>query len=169
MMACKIKFVRSLMKAAALATVPKHVDHFSKFSPSPLSMKQFLDFGECAVSTLTVFRVTADRLGSPRTRCRLMLWKKNMRLLSDVCEPYIVVSTLCLFLIDWWIGACTLCRPTYFYCYFVDYWFYFKFRCIVYYIFHTNNTTEEGLLRIASIQPLKLDYFLLKSLYSLYA
>lgn len=40
-------FVRSLMKAAALANVPKHVEHFSKFSPSPLSMKQFLDFGEC--------------------------------------------------------------------------------------------------------------------------
>lgn len=41
-----MKFVRSLMKAATLANVPKHIDHFSKFSPSPLSMKQFLDFGE---------------------------------------------------------------------------------------------------------------------------
>lgn len=46
-MSSKMHFVRSLMKAAALANVPKHVEHFSKFSPSPLSMKQFLDFGEC--------------------------------------------------------------------------------------------------------------------------
>lgn len=45
-MTSKMKFVRSLMKAAAMANVPKHIDHFSKFSPSPLSMKQFLDFGE---------------------------------------------------------------------------------------------------------------------------
>lgn len=41
-----MKFVRFIMKNAALANVPKHIDHFSKFSPSPLSMKQFLDFGE---------------------------------------------------------------------------------------------------------------------------
>lgn len=38
------------MKNAALASVPKHIEHFSKFSPSPLSMKQFLDFGELYVS-----------------------------------------------------------------------------------------------------------------------
>uniref|UniRef100_W5N744 Protein-serine/threonine kinase n=1 Tax=Lepisosteus oculatus TaxID=7918 RepID=W5N744_LEPOC len=48
-----MKFVRFLMKNAALANVPKHIDHFSKFSPSPLSMKQFLDFGECAMCTQT--------------------------------------------------------------------------------------------------------------------
>lgn len=42
----KMKFVRFFMKHAALASVPKHIEHFSKFSPSPLSMKQFLDFGE---------------------------------------------------------------------------------------------------------------------------
>lgn len=41
-----MKFVRFLMKNAALANVPKHIDHFSKFSPSPLSMKQFIDFGK---------------------------------------------------------------------------------------------------------------------------
>lgn len=38
------------MKHAALASVPKHIEHFSKFSPSPLSMKQFLDFGEYRAS-----------------------------------------------------------------------------------------------------------------------
>lgn len=54
-MTSKMKFVRSLMKAAALANVPKHIDHFSKFSPSPLSMKQFLDFGECDLSITTEF------------------------------------------------------------------------------------------------------------------
>lgn len=41
-----MKFVRFIMKSAALASAPKHIEHFSKFSPSPLSMKQFLDFGE---------------------------------------------------------------------------------------------------------------------------
>ncbi|KAM6967316.1 pyruvate dehydrogenase (acetyl-transferring) kinase isozyme 2, mitochondrial-like [Tautogolabrus adspersus] len=44
-MTSRMKIVRSLVKTAALANVPKHIDHFSKFSPSPLSMKQFLDFG----------------------------------------------------------------------------------------------------------------------------
>lgn len=55
-MTSKMKFVRSLMKAAALANVPKHIDHFSKFSPSPLSMKQFLDFGECILPVFTLFK-----------------------------------------------------------------------------------------------------------------
>uniref|UniRef100_A0A8D0AQK7 Protein-serine/threonine kinase n=1 Tax=Sander lucioperca TaxID=283035 RepID=A0A8D0AQK7_SANLU len=50
-----MRFVRSLMKAAALANVPKHVDHFSKFSPSPLSMKQFLDFGSTNACERTSF------------------------------------------------------------------------------------------------------------------
>lgn len=27
--------------------VPKHIERYSRFSPSPLSIKQFLDFGEC--------------------------------------------------------------------------------------------------------------------------
>lgn len=48
-----MKFVRSLVKAAALANVPKHIDHFSKFSPSPLSMKQFLDFGKTFLTMFT--------------------------------------------------------------------------------------------------------------------
>ena len=53
-MTSKMKFVRSLAKAAALANVPKHIDHFSKFSPSPLSMKQFLDFGKSCHTLFTV-------------------------------------------------------------------------------------------------------------------
>ncbi|TRY56646.1 hypothetical protein DNTS_030360 [Danionella cerebrum] len=44
-----MKFVRFIMKNAALANVPHHIEHFSKFSPSPLSMKQFLDFAIASV------------------------------------------------------------------------------------------------------------------------
>ncbi|KAF3845775.1 hypothetical protein F7725_002853, partial [Dissostichus mawsoni] len=45
----------SLIKTAARANVPKHIDHFSKFSPSPLSMKQFLDFGSTNACERTSF------------------------------------------------------------------------------------------------------------------
>lgn len=57
-------FVRSLMKAAALANVPKHVEHFSKFSPSPLSMKQFLDFGECQLCLQAAHQINHSQLES---------------------------------------------------------------------------------------------------------
>uniref|UniRef100_A0A8C3AJ37 Protein-serine/threonine kinase n=1 Tax=Cyclopterus lumpus TaxID=8103 RepID=A0A8C3AJ37_CYCLU len=40
---------------AVRVNVPKHVDHFSKFSPSPLSMKQFLDFGSTNACERTSF------------------------------------------------------------------------------------------------------------------
>ncbi|KAM8837638.1 pyruvate dehydrogenase (acetyl-transferring) kinase isozyme 2, mitochondrial [Spinachia spinachia] len=50
-----MKFVRYIMKNAALASVPKHIEHFSKFSPSPLSMKQFLDFGSINACEKTSF------------------------------------------------------------------------------------------------------------------
>ncbi|CAJ1081500.1 pyruvate dehydrogenase (acetyl-transferring) kinase isozyme 2%2C mitochondrial [Xyrichtys novacula] len=50
-----MKFVRFIMKNAALASVPKHIEHFSKFSPSPLSMKQFLDFGSINACEKTSF------------------------------------------------------------------------------------------------------------------
>ncbi len=29
-----------------MLNAPKHIDYYAKFSPSPLSMKQFLDFGK---------------------------------------------------------------------------------------------------------------------------
>ncbi|XP_061605769.1 pyruvate dehydrogenase (acetyl-transferring) kinase isozyme 2, mitochondrial-like isoform X2 [Phyllopteryx taeniolatus] len=54
-MTSRIRFVRSMVKGAAMANVPKHVDHFSKFSPSPLSMKQFLDFGSTNACERTSF------------------------------------------------------------------------------------------------------------------
>uniref|UniRef100_A0A8C6TTY4 Protein-serine/threonine kinase n=1 Tax=Neogobius melanostomus TaxID=47308 RepID=A0A8C6TTY4_9GOBI len=50
-----MKLLRSAVKAAALANIPKHIEHFSKFSPSPLSMKQFLDFGSTNACERTSF------------------------------------------------------------------------------------------------------------------
>uniref|UniRef100_A0A8C2HVP7 Protein-serine/threonine kinase n=1 Tax=Cyprinus carpio TaxID=7962 RepID=A0A8C2HVP7_CYPCA len=41
-----MKFVRYIMRNAAMLNAPKHIDYYAKFSPSPLSMKQFLDFGK---------------------------------------------------------------------------------------------------------------------------
>lgn len=43
--AVAMRWIRALLKNASLAGAPKYIEHFSKFSPSPLSMKQFLDFG----------------------------------------------------------------------------------------------------------------------------
>ncbi|XP_028267094.1 pyruvate dehydrogenase (acetyl-transferring) kinase isozyme 2, mitochondrial-like isoform X2 [Parambassis ranga] len=74
----KMKFVRSLMKAAALANVPKHIDHFSKFSPSPLSMKQFLDFGSINACERTSFVFLRQELP-----VRLSNIMKEINLLPD--------------------------------------------------------------------------------------
>lgn len=41
-----MKFTQFLMKNGSVFGSPKQVERFSKFCPSPLSMKQFLDFGE---------------------------------------------------------------------------------------------------------------------------
>uniref|UniRef100_A0A8C6TY72 Protein-serine/threonine kinase n=1 Tax=Neogobius melanostomus TaxID=47308 RepID=A0A8C6TY72_9GOBI len=54
-MSSRMKLLRSAVKAAALANIPKHIEHFSKFSPSPLSMKQFLDFGSTNACERTSF------------------------------------------------------------------------------------------------------------------
>ncbi|XP_078714396.1 pyruvate dehydrogenase (acetyl-transferring) kinase isozyme 2, mitochondrial-like isoform X1 [Lampetra fluviatilis] len=40
-----MKLVRFLMKNAGLVLLPRQLEHYSKFSPSPLSIKQFIDFG----------------------------------------------------------------------------------------------------------------------------
>lgn len=53
-----MKFVRFIMKNAALANAPQHIEHFSKFSPSPLSMKQFLDFGEWSLCCIVCYNVS---------------------------------------------------------------------------------------------------------------
>lgn len=41
-----MKFAQFLLKNGSVAGIPKQVERFSKFSPSPLSMKQFIDFGK---------------------------------------------------------------------------------------------------------------------------
>lgn len=38
-----MRILRALMSSASIG---KLVDHYSRFSPSPLSMKQFIDFGK---------------------------------------------------------------------------------------------------------------------------
>lgn len=43
----KMRFAQCLLKNGSVSGIPKLVERFSKFSPSPLSMKQFIDFGEC--------------------------------------------------------------------------------------------------------------------------
>ncbi|KAG5855111.1 hypothetical protein ANANG_G00045480 [Anguilla anguilla] len=73
-----MKFVRFLMKNAALANVPKHIDHFSKFSPSPLSMKQFLDFGSTNACERTSFAFLRQELP-----VRLSNIMKEINLLPD--------------------------------------------------------------------------------------
>nr|XP_019959215.1 PREDICTED: pyruvate dehydrogenase (acetyl-transferring) kinase isozyme 2, mitochondrial-like [Paralichthys olivaceus] len=77
-MTSRMKLVRSLVKAAALASVPKHIDHFSKFSPSPLSMKQFLDFGSTNACERTSFVFLRQELP-----VRLSNIMKEINLLPD--------------------------------------------------------------------------------------
>ncbi|XP_053707423.1 pyruvate dehydrogenase (acetyl-transferring) kinase isozyme 2, mitochondrial-like [Synchiropus splendidus] len=77
-MTSKMKFVRSVVKAATLANVPKHVDYFSKFSPSPLSMKQFLDFGSNNACERTSFVFLRQELP-----VRLSNIMKEINLLPD--------------------------------------------------------------------------------------
>ncbi|XP_029013658.1 pyruvate dehydrogenase (acetyl-transferring) kinase isozyme 2, mitochondrial-like [Betta splendens] len=77
-MTSKMRCVRSLMKAAALANVPRHIEHFSKFSPSPLSMKQFLDFGSTNACERTSFVFLRQELP-----VRLSNIMKEINLLPD--------------------------------------------------------------------------------------
>ncbi|XP_061612817.1 pyruvate dehydrogenase (acetyl-transferring) kinase isozyme 2, mitochondrial isoform X1 [Phyllopteryx taeniolatus] len=73
-----MKFVRCIMKTAALASVPKHIEHFSKFSPSPLSIKQFLDFGSINGCEKTSFAFLRQELP-----VRLSNIMKEINLLPD--------------------------------------------------------------------------------------
>ena len=41
----KMKAARFVMRSAG-SLVPREVEHFARYSPFPLSMKQLLDFGE---------------------------------------------------------------------------------------------------------------------------
>ncbi|XP_030076273.1 pyruvate dehydrogenase kinase, isozyme 2 [Microcaecilia unicolor] len=74
----KMRFVRYLMKNAALSGAPKHIEHFAKFSPSPLSMKQFLDFGSSNACEKTSFVFLRQELP-----VRLANIMKEINLLPD--------------------------------------------------------------------------------------
>ncbi|KAM4631218.1 pyruvate dehydrogenase kinase, isozyme 4 [Polymixia lowei] len=50
-----MKFAQFLLKNSSMVGIPKQVERFSKFSPSPLSMKQFLDFGSANACEKTSF------------------------------------------------------------------------------------------------------------------
>ncbi|XP_034046621.1 pyruvate dehydrogenase (acetyl-transferring) kinase isozyme 2, mitochondrial-like [Thalassophryne amazonica] len=77
-MSSKMTALRSLMKTAALAHALKHVERFSKFSPSPLSMKQFLDFGSINACERTSFVFLRQELP-----VRLSNIMKEINLLPD--------------------------------------------------------------------------------------
>ncbi|XP_075067877.1 pyruvate dehydrogenase kinase, isozyme 4 [Mixophyes fleayi] len=57
-----MKFARFLFKNAALANAPKQIERFSRFSPSPLSMKQFIDFGSANGCEKTSFAFLRQEL-----------------------------------------------------------------------------------------------------------
>ncbi|ETE73218.1 [Pyruvate dehydrogenase [lipoamide]] kinase isozyme 2, mitochondrial [Ophiophagus hannah] len=74
-----MRLLRCLMKGqSALAGAPKYIEHFSKFSPSPLSMKQFLDFGSSNACEKTSFIFLRQELP-----VRLANIMKEINLLPD--------------------------------------------------------------------------------------
>lgn len=76
--AVAMRWVRALWKNASLAGAPKYIEHFSKFSPSPLSMKQFLDFGSSNACEKTSFTFLRQELP-----VRLANIMKEINLLPD--------------------------------------------------------------------------------------
>uniref|UniRef100_A0A8C5CJQ6 Protein-serine/threonine kinase n=1 Tax=Gadus morhua TaxID=8049 RepID=A0A8C5CJQ6_GADMO len=50
-----MKFAQYLLKNSRMVGIPKQVERFAKFSPSPLSMKQFIDFGSTDACEKTSF------------------------------------------------------------------------------------------------------------------
>ncbi|KAM7068247.1 pyruvate dehydrogenase kinase, isozyme 2 [Molossus nigricans] len=73
-----MRWFRALLKNVSLAGAPKYIEHFSKFSPSPLSMKQFLDFGSSNACEKTSFTFLRQELP-----VRLANIMKEINLLPD--------------------------------------------------------------------------------------
>uniref|UniRef100_UPI00358EAE64 pyruvate dehydrogenase (acetyl-transferring) kinase isozyme 2, mitochondrial-like n=1 Tax=Myxine glutinosa TaxID=7769 RepID=UPI00358EAE64 len=71
-------FQALLRKAEVVANIPKHIERFSKFSPSPLSIKQFLDFGVENACEKTSFVFLRQEL--PVRLCNIM---KELNLLPN--------------------------------------------------------------------------------------
>nr|XP_023661502.1 pyruvate dehydrogenase (acetyl-transferring) kinase isozyme 1, mitochondrial-like isoform X2 [Paramormyrops kingsleyae] len=70
-----MRLLRFLMKSAS---IEKHIDYYSRFSPSPLSMKQFLDFGTENACERTSFMFLRQELP-----VRLANIMKEINLLPD--------------------------------------------------------------------------------------
>ncbi|KAI7798755.1 pyruvate dehydrogenase kinase, isozyme 4 [Triplophysa rosa] len=57
-----MRFAQILLKSSSKLNIPKQVDRFSKYSPSPLSMKQFIDFGSANACEKTSFKFLRQEL-----------------------------------------------------------------------------------------------------------
>ncbi|CAM9858693.1 pyruvate dehydrogenase (acetyl-transferring) kinase isozyme 2, mitochondrial-like [Lampetra fluviatilis] len=72
-----MRLVRALLQSGA-GSIPRHIEHYSRFSPSPLSMKQFMDFGSENACEKTSFTFLRHEL--PVRLCNIM---KEINLLPD--------------------------------------------------------------------------------------
>ncbi|NXS86505.1 PDK1 kinase, partial [Erpornis zantholeuca] len=73
-----MRLLRALLRGAAPGSIPQQVDFYSRFSPSPLSMKQFLDFGSENACEKTSFMFLRQELP-----VRLANIMKEISLLPD--------------------------------------------------------------------------------------
>ncbi|NWH31911.1 PDK1 kinase, partial [Chloropsis hardwickii] len=73
-----MRLLRALLRSAAPGNIPQQVDFYSRFSPSPLSMKQFLDFGSENACEKTSFMFLRQELP-----VRLANIMKEISLLPD--------------------------------------------------------------------------------------
>ncbi|KAM6268936.1 pyruvate dehydrogenase (acetyl-transferring) kinase isozyme 1, mitochondrial isoform 2-T2 [Porphyrio hochstetteri] len=73
-----MRLLRALLRSASPGSIPQQVDFYSRFSPSPLSMKQFLDFGSENACEKTSFMFLRQELP-----VRLANIMKEISLLPD--------------------------------------------------------------------------------------
>ncbi|XP_053215508.1 pyruvate dehydrogenase (acetyl-transferring) kinase isozyme 1, mitochondrial isoform X2 [Podarcis raffonei] len=73
-----MRLLRALLRSVSPATIPQQVDFYCRFSPSPLSMKQFLDFGSDNACEKTSFMFLRQELP-----VRLANIMKEISLLPD--------------------------------------------------------------------------------------
>ncbi|KAM6398367.1 LOW QUALITY PROTEIN: pyruvate dehydrogenase (acetyl-transferring) kinase isozyme 1, mitochondrial [Pluvialis apricaria] len=73
-----MRLLRALLRGASPGSIPQQVDFYSRFSPSPLSMKQFLDFGSENACEKTSFMFLRQELP-----VRLANIMKEISLLPD--------------------------------------------------------------------------------------
>uniref|UniRef100_A0A8C4WK00 Protein-serine/threonine kinase n=1 Tax=Gopherus evgoodei TaxID=1825980 RepID=A0A8C4WK00_9SAUR len=73
-----MRLLRALLRGASPAGLPQQVDFYARFSPSPLSMKQFLDFGSENACEKTSFMFLRQELP-----VRLANIMKEISLLPD--------------------------------------------------------------------------------------